>query len=160
MYTSGCRVSEIAGIRLFDLEKDYSSVIVHGKGGKDRRVFFAKAARKAIAEYLVERAQLLARAQENERGKKALFVSSRGNPLSVRGIQYILARYSDNASGLRHLSPHALRHSFATTLISRGADIRVVQELLGHASISTTQRYTHVTGDQLKKLYHRAHPHG
>lgn len=160
LYTSGCRVSEIAALKLSELDKDCSSAIVHGKGSKDRKVYFAAIARKALAEYLVERAALLSRMQGKKKELNALFVSARGNPLSVRGMQYILARYTDTASGFSHLSPHALRHSFATTLIGRGADIRVVQELLGHASISTTQRYTHVTGDQLKKLYHRAHPHG
>lgn len=160
LYTSGCRVSEIAALKVSELEKDCSSAIVHGKGSKDRRVYFASNARKAIAEYLAERAALLSRMQDKKNKPTTLFVSARGNPLSVRGIQYILARYTDTAPGFSHLSPHALRHSFATTLIARGADIRVVQELLGHASISTTQRYTHVTGDRLKKLYHRAHPHG
>lgn len=160
LYTSGCRVSEIAGITLADLEKDLSSAVVTGKGNKERRVFFAALARKALAEYLAERAALLSRMQENDAARAALFLSARGKPLSVRGIQFILAHYTDTAKDMRHLSPHALRHSFATTMITRGADIRVVQELLGHASISTTQRYTHVTGERLKKLYHQAHPHG
>lgn len=160
LYTSGCRVSEIAALKLSDIERDCSSAIVHGKGSKDRRVFFASFAQKALADYLVERGALLSRMQDEKKGARALFVSARGNPLSVRGVQYILARYTDTTPGFSHLSPHALRHSFATTLISRGADIRVVQELLGHSSISTTQRYTHVTGERLKKLYHRAHPHG
>lgn len=160
LYTSGCRVSEIAGLTMRDLERDLSSAVVRGKGNKERRVFFAKDARKALEEYLPERAALVARMQENSAAKAALFLSSRGNPLSVRGIQFILAHYTDTAEGFRHLSPHALRHSFATTMITRGADIRVVQELLGHSSISTTQRYTHVTGEGLKRLYHRAHPHG
>jgi integrase/recombinase XerC len=160
LYTSGCRVSEIAGLAMRDLERDLSAAVVRGKGDKERRVFFAKDARKALAEYIPERAALLARMQENNAAKAALFLSSRGNPLSVRGIQFILAHYTDTTEGMRHLSPHALRHSFATTMITRGADIRVVQELLGHSSISTTQRYTHVTGEGLKRLYHRAHPHG
>jgi len=160
LYTSGCRVSEIAGLTMRDIERDLSSAVVRGKGNKERRVFFAKDARKALAEYLPERAALIGRMQENPAAKAALFLSSRGNPLSVRGVQFILAHYTDAAEGFKHLSPHALRHSFATTMISRGADIRVVQELLGHSSISTTQRYTHVTGEGLKRLYHRAHPHG
>jgi integrase/recombinase XerC len=160
LYTSGCRVSEIAGLTMRDLERDLSSAVVRGKGDKERRVFFSKDARKALAEYIPERAALLGRMQENGAAKVALFLSSRGNPLSVRGIQFILAHYTDTTEGMRHLSPHALRHSFATTMITRGADIRVVQELLGHSSISTTQRYTHVTGEGLKRLYHRAHPHG
>lgn len=160
LYSTGCRVSEIASLRMSDIDAEFTSAIVRGKGNKERKVFFAKVARKALAEYLPERASCLSRKQENVAARKVLFISRRGNPLSVRGIQFIVAHYSDNATGLKHLSPHALRHTFATTLISRGADIRIVQELLGHASISTTQRYTHVTGERLKKLYHRAHPHG
>lgn len=160
LYSTGCRVSEIAGLRLSDFDADRSSAIVTGKGRKDRRVFLSRAARAALADYLAERASLLARRSDNAKSRNALFLSGRGNPLSVRGIQYILARYTDTAPGFRHLSPHALRHTFATTLVSRGADIRVVQEMLGHASISTTQRYTHITEERLRKLYHQAHPHG
>ncbi len=160
MYSTGCRVSEIASLRLADFSRDYSSATVTGKGDKQRKVFLAKAARAALADYLPLRASLLARAQGRDAARDRVFVSLRGKPLSVRGIQYIVARYSDSLGPTRHLSPHALRHTFATTLISRGADIRVVQEMLGHSSISTTQRYTHVTPERLKKLYHQAHPHG
>jgi integrase/recombinase XerC len=161
MYSTGCRVSEIASLKLSDFDRDWSAATVTGKGNKQRRVYLSKAARKALADYLPHRASLLSRAQENVTASRMLFLSKRGNPLSVRGIQYIMARYSDGiGTGMRHLSPHALRHTFATTLISRGADIRVVQEMLGHSSISTTQRYTHVTPERLKKLYHQAHPHG
>ena len=160
LYSTGCRVSEIAGLRLSDFDADRSSAIVTGKGHKDRRVFLSRAARTALADYLAERASLLARQAENAKARNSLFLSRRGNPLSVRGIQFILAHYTDTAPGFRHLSPHALRHTFATTLVSRGADIRVVQEMLGHASISTTQRYTHITEERLRKLYHQAHPHG
>lgn len=160
LYSSGCRVSEIASLRLADIEPDRTSAIVTGKGRKDRRVFFSKPARQALEAYLLERSSLLARHQERDVSRGTLFVSARGRPLSVRGIQYLLAHYTDATPGFTHLSPHALRHTFATTLVSRGADIRIVQELLGHASISTTQRYTHVTGERLGRLYHRAHPHG
>ncbi|HNY21340.1 MAG TPA: tyrosine-type recombinase/integrase [Treponemataceae bacterium] len=160
MYSTGCRVSEIASMRLSDFSRDYSSATVTGKGNKQRKVFLAKAARAALADYLPLRASLLARGQDSDSARDRVFVSLRGKPLSVRGIQYIVAYYSDALGPTKHLSPHALRHTFATTLISRGADIRVVQEMLGHASISTTQRYTHVTPERLKKLYHQAHPHG
>jgi integrase/recombinase XerC len=159
LYSTGCRVSEIASIDLSDFDPDFSAAIVTGKGRKQRKVFLSKVARKNLADYLAERAALLSRMQEKTSSRNRLFLSMRGNPLSVRGIQFIIAHYSGMTDGPR-LSPHALRHTFATTLISRGADIRVVQELLGHASISTTQRYTHVTPERLKKLYHQAHPHG
>lgn len=160
LYSTGCRVSEIASLRIADIDPAMTSAIVTGKGSKERKVFFSKAARLALTDYLTERNSCLARHQDKPGKITALFLSKRGNPLSVRGIQFILARYSDGSGSFKHLSPHALRHTFATTLISRGADIRIVQELLGHASISTTQRYTHVTQERLKKLYHRAHPHG
>jgi len=159
LYSTGCRVSEIASLKMQDFASDFSSAIVRGKGNKERKVFLSKDARKTLSEYLPERASKLSREQENTISQKFLFISQRGNPLSVRGIQYIVAHYSDG-TGRRHLSPHALRHTFATTLVTRGADIRIVQELLGHSSISTTQRYTHVTEERIKKLYHRAHPHG
>ncbi len=160
LYSTGCRVSEMVSLRMSDFQEGFASAVVKGKGSKDRKVFFSRSARKAIAEYLPERAALLASREGTEPAVGFLFVSGKGKPLSVRGMQFILAHYTDNAEGLRHLSPHAMRHSFATTLITRGADIRVVQELLGHESISTTQRYTHVTTERLKKLYHQAHPHG
>jgi len=160
LYSTGCRVSEIASLRMADIDSSISSAIVMGKGNKERKVFFSKIARKAITEYLAERASCLARQQEKGNQGNTLFLSKRGNPLSVRGIQFILAYYSEKSGEIERLSPHALRHTFATTLISRGADIRIVQELLGHSSISTTQRYTHVTQERLQKLYHQAHPHG
>jgi len=159
MYSTGCRVSEIASLKIQDFASDFSSAIVRGKGNKERKVFLSKDARKTLSEYFPERASKLSHIQERANAQKCLFISQRGNPLSVRGIQYIVSRYSDG-TGKRHLSPHALRHTFATTLVTRGADIRIVQELLGHSSLSTTQRYTHVTEERIKKLYHRAHPHG
>lgn len=159
LYSTGCRVSEIAGITLADIDPSGASATVTGKGNKQRKVFFSKAARAALDAYLPEREAVIQRHQERNYAKNKLFISKRGLSLSVRGIQFILERYS-NEAGNQRLSPHALRHTFATTLITRGADIRVVQEMLGHASISTTQRYTHITKDHLKKLYHQAHPHG
>lgn len=158
LYSSGCRVSEIAGITLSSLSSAVNSAIVRGKGNKERTVFFSKTAQTLLREYLLERSEILSRTQETV--CNSLFISKRGKPLSVRGIQFILSHYTDGTGDLIHLSPHALRHSFATTLISRGADLRVVQEMLGHETISTTQRYTHVTSERLERLYHQAHPHG
>lgn len=160
LYTSGCRVSEVASLKLSDFGPGYNWAIVFGKGRKERKVFLSAKARFALMEYLVERASVVSRCQEKGSSTKALFLSARGNPLSVRGIQYILAKYAEVNPELNSVSPHALRHSFATTLLAGGADIRVVQEMLGHSSVSTTQRYTHITQDRLKKMYHQAHPHG
>lgn len=160
MYTSGCRVSEVASLKLSDFGPGFRWAIVLGKGRKERKVYLSSKARLALTEYLCERAAVIGKQQEKRAPSKALFLSARGNPLSVRGIQYILSRYTAANPALESVSPHALRHSFATTMLTGGADIRVVQEMLGHSSVSTTQRYTHITQDRLKKLYHQAHPHG
>jgi integrase/recombinase XerC len=160
LYSTGCRVSEIASLKIANIDPHFSSAIVNGKGDKERQVFISKKAQKALGEYMVERKMCLSRHQEKSGKGETLFISQRGNPLSVRGIQFIVSHYSAMAGKSSPISPHALRHTFATTLISRGADIRIVQELLGHSSISTTQRYTHVTQERLKKIYHQAHPHG
>lgn len=157
LYSTGCRVSELAGIALSDIDTSGTSATVTGKGRKQRKVFFSREAQEVLGTYLAERTAVLSGHQDTDRSKNRLFISKQGRALSVRGIQYIIGRYTEDA---RHLSPHALRHTFATTLVSRGVDIRSVQEMLGHASISTTQRYTHVSREHLKKLYHQAHPHG
>ncbi len=160
LYSTGCRVSEIASMKIRDLDERGSSAIVLGKGGKERRVFLSKAAKAALAAWLPVRERCLAATAERDRSGGRVFISRRGSGLSIRGIQFVLSRYTGEAGVSGHVSPHALRHSFATTLISRGADIRAVQEMLGHASISTTQRYTHVTTERIQRLYHQAHPHG
>ncbi len=131
---------------------------VKGKGKKDRIVYFEADALKALSEYLPERKALLARLKVP--GQKALFVNEKGGPLTTRGIRWIVERYSGAEGTNRHVSPHAFRHTFATAMLSGGADVRVVQEMLGHSSISTTQRYTHVTTQQLIDIYRQAHPHG
>ena len=153
-YSTGCRVSEIAALKLSDLSADRTSAMVLGKGNKQRRVFIAEDARVALNTYL---ASLEARKFTADNG---LFLNSNGGPLTVQGIRYILNRYSGIEGTNRPISPHALRHTFATACLSNGADIRVVQELLGHENISTTQRYTHITTAQLINTYNQAHPHG
>lgn len=160
LYSTGCRVSEIARIRMSDIDDGFKSAMVTGKGEKDRRVFFTAKARLTLFDYLAERKSLLGRTSSVKKSEKYLFLSKRGSPLSVRGIQFIVSHYSSRGFSQKTISPHSLRHSFATTLMTRGADIRIVQELLGHKSVSTTQRYTHVTRERLKKIYHQAHPHG
>lgn len=158
LYASGARVAELAGLKICDLASDKSSAIVLGKGNKERRVFFCKEAVKALDNYLVERKARLLKVG-NTKNEQALFINQKGTALTTRGIRYIVNRYS-GIEGTNHpVSPHALRHSFATTMLSNGADIRVVQELLGHKNISTTQRYTHVTTAQLVNIYKQAHPH-
>ncbi len=163
LYSSGCRVSEIEGIVLSDISAKNDSAIVTGKGKKDRRVFFSKEATTALEWYLIERsAKLLSLKKDDKalKGTNRLFINQNGTELTARGIRFIISRYSSMEGTNKHVHPHVFRHSFATTMITEGADIRSVQEMLGHASISTTQRYTHVTSESLRKLYKQAHPHG
>jgi integrase/recombinase XerC len=159
LYSTGCRVSEIAGLRLDKIDRTSGSARVMGKGSKERLVFLGTQARTALASYLPGRAAMLRnRSEAGDHG--FLFVNLRGGPLSVRGIQKILNSRQASAGMKRRISPHALRHSFATHLVASGADIRVVQEMLGHASVSTTQVYAHVDMERLRKVYELAHPHG
>lgn len=153
-YSSGCRVSELASLELSDFKNDYSSAIITGKGNKDRKVFFAQDAQKALKEYLLDRNARFPKSQV-----KKLFLNQKGGALSVKGIRYIVYRYSGIEGTNKHISPHTFRHSFATAMLENGADIRIVQDLLGHSSISTTQRYTHITTQRLKDVYNQAFPH-
>jgi integrase/recombinase XerC len=154
MYSAGLRISELAGLSLSDLENDLSGARVIGKGDKERYVFFSGEGREALAAYLPARK---ARIKEEAPTEK-LFINRRGGPISVPGVRWVIAQYAKRAD-LGHVHPHALRHSFATHLVNSGCDIRLVQELLGHASLSTTQRYTHVNMERLKQVYKKAHPH-
>lgn len=159
MYSSGCRISEITNLKLSDFMDNYHSAIVTGKGNKQRRVFFGEDARNALARYYQDRKKVMA---ENhiEKPTDQLFINQKGEPISVAGIRYIITRYSGVEGTNHHVNPHAFRHTFATTMLNNGADVRIVQEMLGHSSISTTQRYTHVTTEKLIEIYNKAHPHG
>jgi integrase/recombinase XerC len=154
LYSSGCRISEIASLTLEDISGDYSSAVVTGKGKKDRRVYFEQDARNALTAYLDDRKKRFAKSDPH------VFVNQNGSALSVRGMRWIIDRYSGPEGPNHHVNPHAFRHTFATAMLTGGADVRLVQELLGHASISTTQRYTHITTDRLIAEYNKAHPHG
>src|SRR2546422_2761001 len=148
LYATGLRVSELAGLTLADVDAETGTVRVIGKGRKERIVPFGGKAAHALEAYLAERG--------TTRG--ALFVGARGRALAVRSI-YELVRRCGRASGItRRVSPHTLRHTFATHLLDRGADLRLIQDLLGHSRLSTTQRYTHVGSAQLMKIYDQAHP--
>lgn len=154
LYGSGIRVSELTGIDLNDIITDEKSLRVFGKGSKERDVVFGKSAVNAINSYLEIRHKLM----KKEPQEQALFLNHRGGRLTSRSVARILkARIRD--IGLRRgISPHALRHSFATHMLNNGADIRSLQELLGHASLSTTQRYTRVGMEELMKTYLDCHP--
>jgi integrase/recombinase XerC len=156
MYSGGLRISELVSLSLKNMESDYSGARVIGKGNKERFVFFSEDAQEALAAYLPSRQSRLIKKGGNS-PPDSLFLSSRGAPISIPGVRWIIARYSDRSGFGKPVHPHSLRHSFATHLVNSGCDVRVVQELLGHASISTTQRYTHVDTERLKKVYTAAH---
>jgi len=158
-YAAGLRISELAGARLGALDLARGEIRVVGKGRKERIGLLGRPARSALGAYLVDgRPVLLARAGEGSRPTDALFINHRGAPLGARGIRYRLHRAALRAGLPDDATPHTLRHSFATHLLDGGADLRVVQELLGHADLATTQIYTHVAPGRLRSVYRRAHP--
>ncbi|HEY9053913.1 MAG TPA: tyrosine-type recombinase/integrase [Rectinemataceae bacterium] len=158
LYSTGCRASEVSGMRLSSLDLLRGIAKVKGKGSKERVVFLGKPAISALRAFLPLRSARLSKLglQAND----YLFINSKGGRLGVRGMELIVERRQAEAMGKKNVSPHAFRHSFATQLVSNGADIRIVQEMLGHASISTTQVYTHVDMERLRNVYELAHPHG
>jgi integrase/recombinase XerC len=154
MYGSGLRVSEVAGLTPDRVDIERGRVLVLGKGSKEREVPMSDFARLAIADWLASgRPRMLP-----EGGSQALFLNRRLRPIGPRDIRRLVGRYGGSTLAGRRVTPHTLRHSFATHLLEGGADIRVVQELLGHASVATTQRYTHVTRSRLFEAYERSHP--
>jgi integrase/recombinase XerD len=155
LYSTGARISEAVGIDLDDLDTAARTVLLRGKGGKERVVPVGRPALAAVDAYLVRARPALA---TRGRGSPALLLNARGGRLSRQSAWHVL-RGAAEASGLTaEVSPHTLRHCFATHLLAGGADVRVVQELLGHASVSTTQVYTHVTVDTLREVYATSHP--
>jgi integrase/recombinase XerC len=160
MYSAGLRISELVSLDMANITGSLDGARIMGKGGKERCVFFSDEARSAIAEYLPERAARIRMAGlKGAAPNGSLFVSRKGMPLSVPGVRWIIGRYAEQSGLDKNIHPHSLRHSFATHLVNSGCDVRIVQEMLGHASLSTTQRYTHVNIEGLKKVYTRAHPH-
>jgi integrase/recombinase XerC len=177
-YASGLRLSELVGLGLEDVNLSSRVVRVLGKGGKERIVPFNRSTEAAIRAWLNDREQVAvegsrmgayraAMTRSSETGKRAvkprrhvepLFLNYQGGRLSTRSVDRLVRKYVAACSTRFGISPHALRHSFATHLLERGADLRVIQELLGHARLSTTQRYTHVNAAQLIDAYRKAHP--
>jgi len=158
MYSGGLRISEAVSLSMENISADLQEARITGKGGKQRYVFFSDEAKSAIAEYLPQRLARL-RMTGNEGKKGSLFISRKGKPVSVAGVRWIISRYVQHSGLGKNVHPHTLRHSFATHLVNSGCDIRIVQEMLGHSSLSTTQRYTHVNIENLKKVYAKSHPH-
>ena len=148
-YSTGMRVSELAGLNLADLDPMGGCVLVRGKGGKERICPVGSHAEEKLRKYL----------HEARVGEGAMFISKLRRRISTRAIESLLKKYLERSSiQIANVSPHKLRHSFATHLLDNGADLRSVQELLGHASLSTTQIYTHVTVERMRKVYDEAHP--
>jgi integrase/recombinase XerD len=155
LYATGARISEAVGLDVDDVDLSAATVLLRGKGGKDRMVPIGSYARDAVDAYLVRGRPALAAAG---RGGPALFVNHRGGRLSRQSAWQVLRTAAARAGVSTTVSPHTLRHSFATHLLDGGADVRVVQELLGHASVTTTQIYTMVTVERLREVYASAHP--
>ncbi len=155
-YATGIRVNELVELKVTDVDFTAGMVLVFGKGRKQRYVPFGVFAENELRKYLdVGRPELAKKADEES---EHLFLNHRGQPITTRGINYILNRMLEKAALTSKIHPHKLRHTFATHLLNEGADMRSVQELLGHESLSSTQVYTHVTKDYLKQIYDRAHP--
>ncbi len=156
LYGTGVRVGELASMNLDDCDLSESTVRVLGKGGKERIVPLGKAALDALHGYLPARRGLQVKAKAGD--PDALWLSQGGRRLSVRQVQNIVRRHGTLGAGRGDLHPHAMRHTCATHLLDAGADLRSIQELLGHSSLSTTQKYTHVSVDRLMEVYDKAHP--
>jgi integrase/recombinase XerC len=162
-YASGLRLSELVAIDLENLDLGNRMVRVMGKGGKERILPFNQSALTALKAWMKDRAAIVAPERPKAKGKRQkpsdpLFINYRGTRLTGRSVDRLLRRYVAQCSTRMGISPHALRHSFATHLLQRGADLRAIQELLGHSRLSTTQRYTHVNAAQLIDVYRKAHP--
>ncbi len=155
LYSTGARISEAVGLDVDDLDADARTALLRGKGGKDRVVPVGRPALAAVDAYLVRARPALA---EKGRGTPALLLNARGGRLSRQSAWHVLRGAAEAAGITSEVSPHTLRHCFATHLLAGGADVRTVQELLGHASVTTTQIYTHVTVDALREVYATTHP--
>jgi tyrosine recombinase XerC len=157
LYSSGCRVGEMTALNVNDLDLKSGLVKVMGKGRKERIVYIGKNCHALFIEYLKQKKEYAR--EHSYQFSPALFINKLGSRLTARGVRVILDRTLKKISFKRHISPHTFRHTFATHILNRGADIRVVQELLGHASLSTTQVYTHLGVQRLINIYANAHPH-
>lgn len=154
-YSTGVRISELVGIRMQDLHLPQRMVKVRGKGKKERLLPMGQKSADAIEDYIEFRGKRIAKLHA---APEELFLNFRGRGISVRGVRKILEKYIRQNNFTGKISPHSLRHSFATHMLDAGADLRSIQEMLGHSSLSTTQKYTHLTIDRLLEVYDKAHP--
>ena len=157
LYSTGCRISELVTVNLDDIDFKRGRVLVHGKGRKDRIVFLGASARHVLGDFLPYRSERLVRL--GLRNEKALVINANGHRITQRGVAGIIQKRVVEKGIAKKVSPHTFRHTFATHILDRGADVRVVQELLGHSSLSSTQVYTHLGLGALKRIYEQAHPH-
>ncbi|MCA0969151.1 tyrosine recombinase XerC [Halobacillus litoralis] len=156
LYGTGIRVSECTQVELSDFDFSLSTLLVHGKGNKERYVPFGDMAYQALKRYIEDgRSKLL---QKSNKDTTQLFLNAKGGPLTARGVRLILNKMVEKTALTSDIHPHKLRHSFATHLLNAGADLRSVQELLGHDQLSSTQIYTHVSKDRLRHVYMNSHP--
>jgi integrase/recombinase XerC len=158
LYATGMRVSELVGLNLDDLDFKNQSIRVRGKGRKERIVPFGSKAKEALEAYLGIRGELLIEAPEEKRDPMALFLNYQGTRITTRSVGRMIDKYVKECAMTHDISPHSLRHSVATHLLSAGADLRAIQELLGHARLSTTQIYTQVSIERLMEVYDKTHP--
>lgn len=150
LYATGIRVSELVNIKILDIDINNRSIVVTGKGDKSRIVFFNEITRELIEKYIKESKEI--------RKSNYLILNNNGKNITTRGIRLIMDKVIKETSIIKNVHPHILRHTFATHLLNNGCDLLTVQELLGHASISTTGIYTHVTGEHIKDVYYHTHP--
>lgn len=158
LYASGIRVSELVSLDLRGFDYQQGQFIVFGKGSRERMVPLGRFARRSVQAYLEYGRHVLLRKNPDSASEKALWLNKYGTRLTDRGVRRIVEKYVRQVGLARGISPHSIRHSFATHMLNAGADLRAVQELLGHVNISTTQIYTHITRDRLKEVYTVAHP--
>ncbi|MDB9823355.1 tyrosine recombinase XerC [Deltaproteobacteria bacterium] len=158
LYSCGIRVAELTGLNMSDIDFDQRLVRVIGKGDKERIVPIGRKALKAVKDYLEATTSLRRKDRDTDSRAVPLFINYRGGRLSTRSIGAIIKKYIRECGLMNDITPHSLRHTFATHLLDGGADLRSVQELLGHVSLSTTQKYTHVSLDRLMEVYDKAHP--
>jgi integrase/recombinase XerC len=158
LYASGLRVSELVNLKLQDVNLRHRSMRILGKGRKERIVPFSNVALEAINDYLQNCRNLILEKNQIDKPTNAMFLNNKGEQITSRGVQYILKKVEDKTGVHLDLHPHKMRHTFATHLLEKGADLRTIQELLGHASLETTQVYTHVTTSKMIDTYKNAFP--
>ncbi|WP_138414856.1 tyrosine recombinase XerC [Aquibacillus sediminis] len=156
MYATGIRVSECVGLTIPELDFDMETILVSGKGKKERYIPFGQFAHTAVKAYMNDGRPKLLKKGNHETNR--LFLNAKGTPLSPRGVRYVLNQMVKDAAMTENIHPHKLRHTFATHMLNNGADLRAVQELLGHENLSSTQIYTHVTKSRLRNIYMDNHP--